>query len=127
MADLIFEPMHVVAERMRNQEVSSVELTEAALGQVERWGERINPFVTLAAELAREMALERDAELASGTDRGPLHGVPVVLKDLFETKGIRTTGGSKALSNNVPDADATVVRLLREAGAVFVGKTGMPE
>jgi aspartyl-tRNA(Asn)/glutamyl-tRNA(Gln) amidotransferase subunit A len=127
MADLIFEPMHVVAERMRRREVSSVELTEAALGQVERWGERINPFVTLTADLAREMARERDAELAGGTDRGPLHGVPVVLKDLFETKGVRTTGGSKTLAENVPDADATVVRLLREAGAVFIGKTGMPE
>ena len=127
MADLIFEPMYVVAERMRRRETSSVELTEAALGQVEEWGERINPFVTLTADLAREMARERDAELASGTDRGPLHGVPVVLKDLFETKGVRTTGGSKTLSENVPDADATVVRLLREAGAVFMGKTGMPE
>jgi aspartyl-tRNA(Asn)/glutamyl-tRNA(Gln) amidotransferase subunit A len=127
MADLIFEPMYVVAERMRRGETSSVELTEAALAQVDAWGEQINPFVTLTAELAREMARERDAELSAGTDRGPLHGVPVVLKDLFETKGIRTTGGSKALTNYVPNEDATVVRLLREAGAVFMGKTGMPE
>jgi len=127
MNDLIFEPMHVVAERMRRREVSSRELTEAALGQVERWGERINPFVTLTAELALEMARERDTELADGVDRGPMHGVPVVLKDLLETKGIRTTGGSQTLIDNVPEEDATVVRLMREAGAVFLGKTGMPE
>ena len=60
-------------------------------------------------------------------DRGPLHGIPVVLKDLFQTAGVRTTGGSKALADWVPDEDATVVRLLRDAGAVFIGKTGMPE
>jgi aspartyl-tRNA(Asn)/glutamyl-tRNA(Gln) amidotransferase subunit A len=119
--------MHVIAERLRRREISSLELTEAALGQVERWGERINPFVTLTADLAREMARERDAELAAGIDRGPMHGIPVVLKDLLQTKGIRTTGGSKTLIDNVPGKDATVVRLLREAGAVFVGKTGMPE
>ncbi|HEX3724271.1 MAG TPA: amidase [Nitrolancea sp.] len=127
MADLIFEPMHVVAERLRRREVSSLELTQAALAQVERWGERMNPFVTLTADLALEMARERDAELADGVDRGALHGIPVVLKDLFETKGIRTTGGSKTLNDHVPDEDATVVRLMRDSGAVFMGKTGMPE
>ena len=127
MNNLIFEPMHVVAERLRRREVSSLELTEAALAQVERWGERINPFVLLTADLALEMARERDAELADGVDRGPLHGIPVVLKDLLETKGIRTTGGSKTLIDHVPDEDAPVVRLMREAGAVFLGKTGMPE
>ncbi len=127
MSDIIFEPMHVVGQRVRRRETSSEELTRAVLDQVDRWGERINPFVTLTAELALEMARERDAELADGEDRGPLHGIPVVLKDLFQTAGVRTTGGSKALADWVPDEDATVVRLLRDAGAVFIGKTGMPE
>ncbi len=127
MSDIIFEPMYAVADRMRRREISSVDLTRAVLEQVERWGRRINPFVTLTDALAREMAQARDAELADGIDRGPLHGIPVVLKDLLQTAGIRTTGGSKTLANWVPDADATVVRLLRDAGAVFIGKTGMPE
>ncbi len=73
------------------------------------------------------MARERDAELEDGIDRGPLHGIPVVLKDLLQTTGVRTTGGSRAFESWVPDEDATVVRLLRDAGAVFIGKTGMPE
>ena len=127
MSDVIFEPMHRVGSRLRKGEVSSEELTRAVLEQVNRWGERINPFVTLTAELALGMARERDAELADGIDRGPLHGVPIVLKDLFQTAGVRTTGGSKALEHWIPDEDATVVRLLRDAGAVFLGKTGMPE
>ena len=127
MTDIIFEPMHVVGQRLRRRETTSEELTRAVLRQIDRWGERINPFVTLTAELALEMARERDAELADGVDRGPMHGIPVVLKDLFQTAGVRTTGGSRALADWVPDKDATVVRLLRDAGAVFVGKTGMPE
>ncbi len=127
VSEIIFEPMHVVGRRLHRCEVSSVDLVRAVLEQVERWGARINPFVTLTADLALEMARERDAELADGVDRGPLHGIPVVLKDLFQTAGIRTTGGSKALGNWVPEQDAMVVRLLRDAGAVFVGKTGMPE
>lgn len=127
MSEIIFEPMHVVGRRLRQRDVSSVELVEAALKQIERWGPRINPFVTLTADLALEMARERDAELVDGINRGPLHGIPVVLKDLFQTAGIRTTGGSKALEQWVPPSDAEVVRLLRAAGAVFLGKTGMPE
>ncbi|MGA7669014.1 MAG: amidase [Nitrolancea sp.] len=127
MNDIIFEPMHVIGPRLRRRETTSEELTRAALDQVDRWGARINPFVTLTAEIALEMARERDAELSDGIDRGPLHGIPVVLKDLFLTRGTRSTGGSKVFENRVPDQDATVVRLLRDAGAVFIGKTGMPE
>ena len=80
MSDIIFEPMHVAGRRLRRKEVSSVELTQAVLQQVERWGERINPFVTLTADLALDMARERDAEREDGIDRGPLHGIPVVLR-----------------------------------------------
>jgi aspartyl-tRNA(Asn)/glutamyl-tRNA(Gln) amidotransferase subunit A len=127
MSDIIFEPMHVVASRLRRGDISSLELTRDVLAQVERWGQRINPFVTVTADLALRMAQERDAELADEVDRGPLHGIPIVLKDLFQTAGVRTTGGSRALEHWIPDEDATVVRLLRDAGAVFIGKTGMPE
>ncbi len=87
MADLIFEPMYIVAGMLRRREVSSVELVEAALAQVERHSERLNPFITMTAETARERARERDAEFSAGIDRGPLHGIPIVLKDLFDTAG----------------------------------------
>ncbi len=127
MAALAFEAMYVVAERVARQEVSPVELVEAAIERVAADGERLNPFITLTVDLAREMAREAEREIGQGRYRGPLHGVPVVLKDLLQTRGVRTTGGSRILADSVPEEDATVVRLLREAGAVFVGKTGMPE
>ena len=127
MAGLVFEPMYVVAERVSRREVSPVELVEAALERVAADGERLNAFITLTAELAREMAREAEREIGQGAYRGPLHGIPVVLKDLLQTRGVRTTGGSRILADSVPEEDATVVRLLREAGAVFVGKSGMPE
>ncbi len=127
MPEVVYEPMYVVAGMLRRRELSSVELVDAALESVGRWGERLNPFVTQTAEAAREVALERDAEFASGIDRGPLHGIPIVLKDLFDTAGVRTTGGSAVYRERLPDEDATVVRLLREAGAISIGKTGMPE
>lgn len=127
MVELAFEPMHVVAERVARREVSPVELVEAALERVTADAERLNPFITLTDDLAREMAREAEREIGQGAYRGPLHGIPVVLKDLLSTRGIRTTGGSRILAEAVPEEDATVVRLLREAGAVFVGKTGMPE
>ena len=127
VTELVFEPMHVVAERIRTAELSPTETTEAALREVERRGEELNPFITVTPELARAMAKDAEAEIANGRYRGPLHGVPVVLKDLLQTAGVRTTGGSRILTDDVPVQDATVVRKLREAGAVFVGKTGMPE
>jgi aspartyl-tRNA(Asn)/glutamyl-tRNA(Gln) amidotransferase subunit A len=125
--ELIFEPMHVVAGQVAARELSPVEVAEAALGQIERHGERLNPFITVTAELARQMARDAEREITSGNYRGALHGIPVVLKDLLATRGIRTTGGSQVLRDWAPDDDATVVRLLRDAGAVFLGKTGMPE
>lgn len=127
MPDLIYTPIYEVARLIEDGQVSSRELTEAALGQVERYGDLLNPFITLTADLALAMAEERDRERSGGTLRGPLHGIPIVLKDLLDTAGIRTTGGSKVYADRVPKDDAPVVSLLREAGAVFIGKTGMPE
>ena len=127
MAELNYEPMYVVAGMLRRREVSAVELVDAALGQTERLGETLNPFITMTADAARSAAADRDAELASGEDRGPLHGIPIVLKDLFDTAGVKTTGGSAVYRDRVPQEDATIVRKLKEAGAVSIGKTGMPE
>jgi aspartyl-tRNA(Asn)/glutamyl-tRNA(Gln) amidotransferase subunit A len=127
MSDLIFEPMYIVAGMLRRREVSSADLVEAALAQIERYQDRLNPLITQTAERARATARDRDAEFAAGLDRGPLHGIPLVLKDLFDTAGVRTTGGSAVYRDRIPEEDAAVVRLLREAGAVSLGKTGMPE
>lgn len=127
MPDVVFEPMYLVAGLLRRREVSCVELVEAALARVDAQGERLNPFITLTAEQARAIARERDAELANGVDRGPLHGIPIVLKDNLDTAGVPTTGGSAVYRERVPEEDATVVRRLAEAGAISIGKTNMPE
>lgn len=127
MESLLFEPAYVVAGKVAAGDVSAVELTEAALRQVERYGETLNPFITLTAEQALEAAHQRDAERAGDSILGPLHGVPIVLKDLLDTAGVPTTGGSAIFRDRTPAEDATVVRLLRQAGAISIGKTGMPE
>jgi aspartyl-tRNA(Asn)/glutamyl-tRNA(Gln) amidotransferase subunit A len=115
------------AAALSRREVSSVELTEAALERIGRLNPATNAMQTVMAEAAREQARQADAELARGETRSPLHGIPVAVKDLFFTKGVRTTAGSKLFANYVPDHDAAVVERLANAGAVLVGKTGMHE
>ena len=115
------------AAALRRRETSSVELTEGALDRIARLNPVTNAILTVMAESARAQALQADAELARGQGRGPLHGIPVALKDLFYTKGVRTTGGSKLFAQFVPDHDAAVVESLAGGGAVLVGKAGMHE
>ena len=112
---------------LRARQVSAAELTEECLRQIERENPRLNAFITVTAESARACALERDRELAQGTDRGPLHGIPIAHKDLFCTRGVRTTSGSKLFEDYVPDFNAAVVAKLEAAGAVMLGKTGLHE
>jgi aspartyl-tRNA(Asn)/glutamyl-tRNA(Gln) amidotransferase subunit A len=113
--------------RLRAREVSSVELTEACIARVETLEPKLNAFITRTNEQARSAAKAADADLARGIDRGPLHGIPVGIKDLCATKGIRTTAGSNVLADWVPDFDATVVTKLREGGAVSLGKLNLHE
>ncbi len=115
------------AAALRRRAVSSVELTLECLARIERWNPELNAFLTVTADAAVGQARKADAELASGMDRGPLHGIPIAHKDLYCTKGIRTTGGSKTFAEYVPDFDATVVERLANAGAVMVGKTNLHE
>ncbi|HLK63416.1 MAG TPA: amidase [Bryobacteraceae bacterium] len=115
------------SEALRERRVSSVELTSAALSRVERFDSTLRAFITVTADQALEQARRADTELASGHDRGPLHGIPIALKDLFLTRGVRTTAGSKMYENYIPDHDAAVVEMLSAAGAVMLGKLNMHE
>ncbi len=115
------------AQRIRDGESTSRELTEACLARIEAVEPKLNAFITLMAEQAREAADQADRDLAAGNNRGPLHGVPVAVKDLCETKGIRTTAGSKILEDWIPDRDATVVRSLQDGGAIILGKLNLHE
>jgi len=118
--------MELSAE-IRARRVSPLEATEACLHRI---GERdgvLNSFITVTADSALAEARQRTEELAAGRWRGPLHGVPLALKDLFLTAGVRTTSGSAVLRDWVPDRDATVVRRLRDAGAILLGKLNMHE
>jgi aspartyl-tRNA(Asn)/glutamyl-tRNA(Gln) amidotransferase subunit A len=115
------------AAALRACRISSVELTKAALDRIARYDDRLRAFITVTGDEALAAARRADQELAEGRDRGPLHGIPVAVKDVFATRGIRTTCGSKIFADYVPDFDAAVVERLRAAGAVLVGKTNMHE
>jgi aspartyl-tRNA(Asn)/glutamyl-tRNA(Gln) amidotransferase subunit A len=125
--DLAFAGIAELAPRIAAGEVSPVALTEAALARIEALDPALNAFMTVTAERALAAARDAEAEIAEGRYRGPLHGVPLAVKDLFATAGVRTTGGSKLLADWVPDHDATVIERLKAAGAVLLGKTGMHE
>jgi aspartyl-tRNA(Asn)/glutamyl-tRNA(Gln) amidotransferase subunit A len=129
MSDLDLANLSVVraAKALRAKEVSALELADAYLRRIEQLNPRVNAYVTVTAERAREDAKRADAELAAGRPRGPLHGIPIAHKDLYETAGIRTTGGGKFHANHVPAADCTVARKLREAGTVLLGKLNTHE
>jgi len=111
---------------LRARKISCVELIDRTLAGIKAHPES-HWFITLTEQQARAEAAERDAELAAGKDRGPFHGIPIALKDLFYTRGIRTTAGSLVFRDFVPEYDATVVERLRDAGAVSVGKTNLHE
>ena len=115
------------ARALRDRHISSLELTRHSLDRIERLNPRLNAFLTVTAESALRRAAQADRELAAGADRGPLHGIPIAHKDLFYTRGVRTTGGSKIFENFVPEYDAAVVEKLDAAGAVSLGKLNMHE
>jgi aspartyl-tRNA(Asn)/glutamyl-tRNA(Gln) amidotransferase subunit A len=111
----------------RARQLSPVEATQACLDRIARLDPELHAFITVTGELALDQARAAQAELAAGRDRGPLHGVPIALKDLIDTAGVRTTGGSALFEDRVPAEDAEVVRRLRDAGAVMLGKLNLHE
>src|SRR6202011_3887877 len=115
------------SELVRQRKVSPVELTHACLAQIEKLNPALNAFITVTAESATAEARAAEAEVQRGKWRGPLHGVPIALKDGFDTAGVRTTAASGVFADRVPAEDAEVVRRLKAAGAVLVGKLNMHE
>ena len=116
-----------LAAAIQSKKLSSKEVVEAHLERIAAVNPKLNAIVQLTADSARKEADEADAALARGEIRGPLHGVPMTIKDTLETAGVICTGGTKGRANYVPKADATAVARLRAAGAIFLGKTNVPE
>jgi aspartyl-tRNA(Asn)/glutamyl-tRNA(Gln) amidotransferase subunit A len=122
-----FTTISELSQRLRRRKVSPVEITQDCLGRIERLNPALNAFITFMGESALAEARRAESEILRGEWRGPLHGVPVALKDLIDTAGVRTTAASALYKDRVPDRDAEVVRRLRQAGAVVVGKNNLHE
>jgi len=125
--NLTFATIHEVASSIADGTVSPVDLIEATLGQIDRLDGEINSYLTVDREGALSQARRAEDEIRRGGYRGPLHGIPIAVKDNIETAGLRTTGGSKILADYVPSDDAPAVARLKAAGAVIVGKTNLHE
>jgi aspartyl-tRNA(Asn)/glutamyl-tRNA(Gln) amidotransferase subunit A len=121
------ETIAELVPRLRQKEVSPVELTRACLDRIEKLNPALNAFITVISESALAEARAAESEISRGEWRGPLHGIPVALKDLIDTAGTRTTAGSALFEHRVPAEDAEVVRRLRQAGAVILGKNNLHE
>ncbi|HXF58923.1 MAG TPA: amidase [Candidatus Saccharimonadales bacterium] len=125
--DVLYLTAAELGDRIRSRHLSPVELTESYLDRIRRYAPKLNAFATVTEDVAMVEARAAEAEIARGKWRGPLHGVPYGAKDLLATAGIRTTWGARPTRDQVPDRDATVIRKLREAGAVLLGKLSMVE
>src|SRR5262249_43164948 len=113
--------------RIRARSVTPTQLTEPFLARIGTYNPKLNAFITVMREQALAQARELDAEQRAGKLRGPLHGIPIALKDNIDTAGVRTTAASAVFDDRVPDADAEVTRRLKAAGAVLIGKTNLHE
>src|SRR5581483_396831 len=126
MASLGFATVKQCSQAICQRDVSSVEVVKVLLDRITRFNPRLNAIVTLDGENALARAEEADAALSRGNSWGPLHGIPITIKDSLTTAGLRTTSGHPDLSNYIPTRDATVVARLRAAGAIILGKTNLP-
>jgi aspartyl-tRNA(Asn)/glutamyl-tRNA(Gln) amidotransferase subunit A len=116
-----------LAPLLRRKEISPLELTHACLDRIEKLNPALNAFITVPAESALAAARAAEAEIARGDWRGPLHGIPIALKDLIDTAGVRTTAATERHKDRIPTEDAEVVRRLKQAGAVIIGKNNLHE
>ena len=125
--EIHFANISFVSELIKNKDISPVELTEYMLRRIEKLDTRLNSYATVCADYAIDSAREAESEIMTGNYRGILHGIPLAVKDLCYTLGIRTMGGLKVRRNFIPDFDATVVEKLRLAGAILLGKAALTE
>jgi aspartyl-tRNA(Asn)/glutamyl-tRNA(Gln) amidotransferase subunit A len=125
MAD--FTSISEFAPRLRRKEISPVEVTQQCLSRIEKLNPALNAFITVLSDSALREARAAESEILRGEWRGPLHGVPIAVKDLIDTAGVRTTAGSALYEHRIPTDDAEVVRRLRQAGAVILGKNNLHE
>src|SRR6266480_4453881 len=121
------EGIRGTSERIRARALSPVSVVTSCLERIEQLNPTLNCFITVLADEALAQARQAEAEIAEGRWRGPLHGIPVGIKDFYDTAGIRTTAGSKQFEQRVPTQDAVAVARLKQAGAIIVGKTNMHE
>src|SRR5262249_10118349 len=115
------------SDLLRHKQISPLDLTKACLDRIERLNSAVNAFITIMHDSALAEARAAEAEINAGNWRGPLHGIPIGLKDLIDTAGVRTTCGSALFADRVPAHDAEIVRHLKTAGAVLIGKQNMQE
>ena len=123
---MIFDSAHEILEKIKQGEVSSLEVLESFLAQVEKVNPKINAVVALDIERAKEKAKEADNKISLKSKLGPLHGLPMTIKDAFEVEGIVSTGGNPAWKDNIPKRNAEAVQRLVDAGAIIFGKTNVP-
>ena len=123
---MIFNSAHEILEKIKQREVSSLEVLESFLAQVEKVNPTINAIVALDIERAKEKAIEADNKINLKSKLGPLHGLPMTIKDAFEVEGIVSTGGNPAWKDNIPKRNAEAVQRLVDAGAIIFGKTNVP-
>lgn len=125
--DIHYQPLTTVAKHIKNRDISALEVTEAILSRIETYDQGLKAYTTITSDLAIAQAKKADAEIGRGIYRGPMHGIPIAVKDLCYTKGITTTGGMTIYADFKPDHDATVVTKLADAGSVLLGKLHMTE
>ena len=126
-SELHYKTIREVAELIEKKQISPVEVTTAVLSRIERLDGDLKSYATVMSEHAKRAAAKAEAEIIAGSYRGALHGVPVAVKDLCFTKGVRTMGGTKVYADHIPKVDATVVERLEAAGAVLLGKLNLTE
>ena len=124
---LHYKPITEIAELLSSKKLSPIELTKVMLYRIEKFDGQLKSYATVTAEMAMESAQKTEQEIAEGNYRGPLHGIPIGVKDLCFTKGIRTMGGAYVMAAHIPKYDGTVVKRLKEAGSVILGKLNLTE
>jgi Asp-tRNA(Asn)/Glu-tRNA(Gln) amidotransferase A subunit family amidase len=124
-SDLAFASLRELSQEIRQRRLSCVEVVRSVLERTQKLDHLLNSFIKVLPEAALEQARQLDAEIAGAQYRGPLHGIPISIKDHIDTAGVHTTAGAKSLMTRVPDKDAAVARRMKQAGTVLIGKANM--